>query len=172
MTDTPTARLVAFIGARLDDDERLAHKASPGPWIWNSYSAVFAGPLMRDYDQWDTGEHTCERHGKCAVCGDWLPAHLKRSPGLGDGCRLFDEEYEREPLVAKVPAHHGDTAIGRHAADAEHIAMHDPDRVLREVEFGRWLLAEHAERYCLEALQRYALRFDKDAGYDEAWRPV
>ena len=59
--------------------------------------------------------------------------------------------------------------------DAAFIARFDPARARREVEYGRWLLAGHAEQRSvrsLRGLQRYALRFDAHPDWDESWRPA
>lgn len=102
--------------SRLDELEQAARAATPGPWFYNSYSAVFAcgdtvNPTL--YDQWagallDASEDS-----------DWER-----------GGKHFDEDYLRDPHVASVPAHHGDTATGRRIADAEFIAQANPDTVL------------------------------------------
>jgi hypothetical protein len=36
------------------DEERLrelASAATPGPWFWNSYNAIFAAPLVEEYNR-------------------------------------------------------------------------------------------------------------------------
>lgn len=104
-----------------------ADAASDGPWFYNGYSAVFSSPKTRPYDAWfDTipEGHTVERYGDCPVCGEWqvYPCGVAPSPGVGHGCKFFTEDYRRDPLVAKVPSHHGDTAVEKRAADAEFIA--------------------------------------------------
>jgi hypothetical protein len=42
-------------------------------------------------------------------------------------CQAPDDLYELDTTVCDVPAHHGDTAIGRHKADAELIASAPSD---------------------------------------------
>lgn len=91
---------------------------SPGPWESNGYSAIFSGPKMRGYDKWampviDQG-HNLERREPCKACD-------------GKRCEFYTEDYRREPLVAKVPSHHGDTAIEHAACDGAYIElMHPP----------------------------------------------
>lgn len=88
--------------------ERLG-AATPGPWFWNSYSGVFAGgPEInpRSYDEW----------------WDAQEAAGATDADFEKGGRLYAEDYRRDPLVAHVPAIAGDTATGRHAADADFIA--------------------------------------------------
>ena len=70
-------------------------------------------------------------------------------------------------------------AIGSFAA--EHIARHDPARVLREVESKRRILAEHSELdrgmcQCLAdfpcaTVRLLALPYADRPGYRESWRP-
>ena len=88
----------------------LAAEATPGPWFYNGYGGVFSSPLTQVFDDLDNPE--CE-----------LPKH-KESCGTGPcpGCPYFEHEHEHGPVVAHVPVHHGDTAIGRHAVDAAFIA--------------------------------------------------
>jgi len=116
--------------AAADRIRRITNAADPGPWVYNSYSAIFSGPMMRAYDKWcdDTipEGHTVERRGECPPCGGWKGPGWAGSPGLGHGCQFFTEDYRRDPLIASVPSHHGDTAIEKRAADAEHIAFWDP----------------------------------------------
>ncbi|OKI47273.1 hypothetical protein [Micromonospora sp. CB01531] len=97
----------------IDAIRKLAAAATEGPWFYNSYSAVLAGPKVQPHEEWldTTGEHSLERHGNCEACG---PDRR--------GCLLFSEDYKRDPIVAHVPAHHGDTAVGERVADAEFIA--------------------------------------------------
>lgn len=87
---------------------------SPAPWFYNSYSALFSAPKARVYDDWETGDHSLERYGPCPACA-------------GKSCELYTEDYRRDPLVAHVPSHHGDTAIEHAAKDAAFIElMHPP----------------------------------------------
>jgi hypothetical protein len=82
--------LVAFLRARLDEDEATAKAADHGRWLPEDKGVSFE---VQEPD------------------GEWA---------LG-----------------------GFVAADTHA-NADHIARHDPARVLREVEAGRMILAEHA----------------------------
>lgn len=100
----------------------LAKKATPGPWSCNSYSAIAAPHLFRaDEEFWDSvpDEHTADRAHKfpCTPCG-------------GGQCRYYTPSFESEPIVATVPAHHGDTAIGRQQADMYFIEAANPAVIL------------------------------------------
>jgi hypothetical protein len=91
---------LAEIRARLD-------AATPGPWGWNSYNGVYSGPLIQA-DARLEAEHEAagapwDEDGEPS--GEW------RS-------RFADVA----PRVCSVPPSYGDTATGRHAADAQFIA--------------------------------------------------
>lgn len=88
--------------------------ATRGDWGYNSYSAIFANSLIAGYD--DSPDY---------------PDGPR--PGGTPGHAFFDDAdnawlaqrhaaYEADPIVAHVPAEYGDTATGRHAADAEFIS--------------------------------------------------
>jgi hypothetical protein len=121
-----------FITARLDEWERAARDANPGPWFYDSYARIFR-PDVDDQDGFDNAGfeagHEIDRSTvHCVPC---------------DGpCKLWAESYRRDPLVASVPSIAGDTAIGRHMADAVHIAMHDPAVTLALVAALRAVLDE------------------------------
>ena len=113
-----------------DQIRALADTGTPGPWYFNGYSNI--GSPDNGYDAWsmervDDG-HTLEGRlgaGRCDACGDWSWAYTDATGDTteypGHGCRLYTEDYNRDPSVADVPAHHGDTAIGRRAEDAAKI---------------------------------------------------
>ncbi|GHF77203.1 DUF6221 family protein [Streptomyces filamentosus] len=94
--------LVAFLRARLDEDERIARSTVPGPWSWTPKEDVW---------------------GQCGPT-------LVHNPG--------DDETE---VLAGI----GHDAWGLCVADgaAGHIARHDPERVLAEVEAKRKIVALH-----------------------------
>lgn len=129
MADLTPAQLLAATAA---DMRKVADAAPPAPWDFNSYSAIFSGPLMREYDPWadpliEAG-HTLERIGECMPCGEWRePLSCGVQWSRGHGCRHSGEEYERDPVVARVQASAGDTSHGSHKAAAEHITAWDPD---------------------------------------------
>lgn len=92
---------VAEIRARLE-------AATPGPWGYNSYSGVFGPPELCGADD-----------------GPDYPESPRPTPGSSED-RLWVAQrsaaYEADPRICKVPALYGDTAIGRHKADAEFIS--------------------------------------------------
>jgi hypothetical protein len=142
--------LLARAAARIRE---VSGNATEGPWWGNGYSAVFS----RDggHDEWqdvqvDAG-HTLEGHPgavECPTCGPWTWDYTNPKTGEvsvynGRGCRLYTEDYKRDPQVAYVPSHHGDTAIGRHAADAAHIALADPGVMLAVADWLDSMLPYH-----------------------------
>lgn len=153
--------LINWLRAQLDEDERKALAATSGPW-WDS--PVMAAP----------GHHTI-RGGPA----DW---------------RGFDGSLggDTRPIarIAPAPDYEG-SFVTDHDADAEHIARHDPSRVLREVEAKRKILDGHSphkrgacpvcwrvtpkssrrEDYPCPTLRLLAAPYSDRPGYQEAWRP-
>lgn len=82
---------------------KWAEKATEGPWFYNSYSAIFSGPMVPIDDEWE---------------GDFDDPEQKR-----------DYYLNADAGIANVPAAYGDTAIGRHQADAEYIAAANPHAI-------------------------------------------
>lgn len=136
--------LIAFLRARLDDDEQAAHAAGGAPWTADDVP----------------GSIHVEARAR---------AEQRALRGLG-----FVGSVEREP-------------------DRQHIARHDPARVLREVEAKRRTLARHPGAtvadecpgcgayldgtwktppgaLCPE-LADLALPYTDHPAYREAWRP-
>ncbi|MFD0405600.1 DUF6221 family protein [Kitasatospora sp. NPDC127116] len=96
-----TADLLQFLRARLDEDERLAQAATPGPW-----------------------RHDATKH--------W------HQPGT---CQFEEAVFAGAPGSAAIcVAGTGDSDDPQSMADADHIARHDPARVLAEVDAKRQLL--------------------------------
>jgi hypothetical protein len=91
----PSPRLLAALEG-LAALAKVRSAGTAGPWFYNSYAAVFSAPLVQIADDWPLdGEDIAEPR------------------------RYY---HEAEPLVASVPPLVGDSAHGRHAADAEFIA--------------------------------------------------
>ncbi|MFE2965530.1 DUF6221 family protein [Streptomyces sp. NPDC059340] len=125
--------LVRWLGEQLDEDERIARDADPGPWKSDSLG----------------------RHDQAAIK---LGSPTSTSLIQFDGSRA--------------------------AANGQHVARHDPARVLREIEAKRDLLrlAERAHDYhetftsgfasALEGtLRLFALAYADRPGYREEWAP-
>jgi hypothetical protein len=115
--------MITFVREQLDEDERIAREATPGPWAADDdqevYSEVDDGPLNEP-----------------------SVANCYRNPRTGD-----------------------------RGANPQHIARHDPARVLREVEAKRKILDE------LLSLPHYMWQNHDDYGCPkvldaESWRYV
>lgn len=117
------ADLVAFVRARIDEDEQAARAATPGPWRW-------------DGDRFE-GEPTPEGANEWGDQGPDLVT-VAGTPRRDEAGSWF------EPEAIVISAFGYDTsAVLVKRADAEHIARHDPARVLREVEAKRRIIGEH-----------------------------
>lgn len=141
MTEEASGGLVGFLRERLQEDERAAREATPGPWTVN-------GPFGDD-------AINAEEAGVCVVGGGrW-----------GGEASVFETD-----------------------ADKDHIARHDPARVLAEVDAKRRILdlydtalrwaegtagatAGYACRLARETLALLAVPYAQHPGYDESWKP-
>lgn len=112
-----------------------AEAASPSPWYYNGYSAVFSGPMVQVSDDFWSDERLDDGHSYDHRAGQICPACGER-PAIGnDGkrfgtywdCEFHKEAYDADSLVAGVPAQYGDTATGRHQKDAVHVESWDPN---------------------------------------------
>lgn len=111
--------LSEFLRARLAEDEAVARAATPGPWRWDTSEGSFCGEPDPDT----------------------APAWGHRGPDL-----VTDAEVDDRDIISSSGYDADNVIIGR--ADAEHIARHDPARVLAEVTAKRALLDD------LDAWQR------------------
>ena len=113
--------LVAFLLARIGEDEATAKAATAGPWEWDE-------PFQSEYPG---GEWTDQGPNLTSKTATWMTPE-------GGG-----------PYPVTVLSAWGYDAwgINAEAADQAHIARHDPARVLREAEAKRKILAEHASGY-------------------------
>ncbi|MFC9949209.1 DUF6221 family protein [Streptomyces prasinus] len=117
--------LVQWLRAQLDEDERIARAATPGPW-----------------EQSGIGEY------------GWGVSFGR----AGAGVEAEDSDQGR--------------------ADADHIAEHDPARVLREIDAKRRILADAAEYQpgmygypeMKDVLRLLALPYAGKPGYRASWR--
>lgn len=108
-------------------EERLA-KITPWPWFWNTYSCVFSSPMTHLSNEL---ELLHEKAGE-----PWGPD--------GNYPHAWKEiDKALNSVVTWVPPSHGDTATGRHAADAIFIE-HSPADVralldyIAELERAAW----------------------------------
>lgn len=109
--------------------EKLCEEATPGPWVFNGYSALIAAEkVVAEEAFWDEripDSHTYEAHvgETCPACGD-RPALLPDGTRHGTywGCAKAGEAIDADSTVATVRPSYGDTATGQRIHDAEFIA--------------------------------------------------
>lgn len=102
--------LVAFLRARLDEDEQVARAATSGRWRWDLDGGAYEDdPLGTATQEWGS-----------------------RGPDLMSG---------DEPVIGATGYDASNVIVKR--ADANHIARHDPARVLAEVEAKRRIIELH-----------------------------
>lgn len=150
---------VVWLGQQLDDDERWALAANQ-PYPYAKPPAV--APAGGVHWRWVAGEdwHT--------VTPDPVVDEFVADPGYS--CNLATVE-EWPSGHHSVPRTYANDIIEMDSAAAGHIALHDPARVLREVEAKRLLLALHrgcdARCYVVKVL---ALPYMDRPGYRDEWR--
>lgn len=123
--------IVAFLRARLAEDEQVARAATPGPWRWDLGGGAFeddppqplADPVRDGWGHNGPDLVTVAVHDE-QVGGRTIPV-----PDIV----VTSTGYDADQVVVK-------------RADAAHIARWDPARVLREVEAKRRLIAEIVPR--------------------------
>ena len=165
--------LVAFLRARLDEDEQAARAATPGPWRWGDWSTTFGTVEQRRR----TLEHAPER-GPFPAVATRDSSSRQVLPSLEDSLEMAGD---REP----------------YEANAAHIARHDPARVLAEVDAKRAIVdalgiaerntadmrrmateyrfvqvAESAQDALLYAVRLLALPYADHPDYRAEWAPT
>lgn len=182
--------LSEFLLARIGEDEEVARAATQGRWTFrNPYSAGGVGHTAR---------------GECALChhgpptwegrrdinGTVMDAHVHTSEPYDRSIIVLDGGY----ILTVVP----DADYQGHVTDedGEHIARHDPARVLAECEAKRRIVEWHkpmhpsdsrylpacegcwdeggmdgAPTYPCRTIRWLAVPYADDPGYREEWRP-
>lgn len=102
---------------RIAEIEQLLASITQGEWFYGSYSAICAADYVIPDDEYPLPEG-CRLGGRYGdVCAECESMKLQR-------CKNHFDYYDNaEPAVAFVPAAYGDTATGRHQADADFIAQ-------------------------------------------------
>lgn len=125
-----------------------------------------------------------ERVAKAATAGPWTATPVVYGPwNEGSGPpKNWEIDTPSTTVVEHVYHEGGGIAI---EADATHIALHDPARVLREVESKRTIIERHvtdidsdhwearlaADDFGEAALRLLAAVYSDRPGYREEWRP-
>lgn len=165
--------LVAWLRARLDEDELWA-KAASAPYHGD-------GPTVPGGVHWTWAVGPNWEH----VAVDPTASYVGEPDDTGDVCLVTVEEFPMSyggPLPGNVLDCDGDEV---RTGDAGHIVRHDPARVLREVEAKRWIVGEHRPDGAdpcdahdasmrsspCETLRWLALPYSDRPGYQEEWKP-
>lgn len=126
--------LVEFLRARLAEDEQVARSATQGRWFWTDPdTSDFPQSnvrLVADQGEWKTCEYFCTWSGE-----ENIHRGAQGKPG---------HEHRVTTEVVEAWGYDG-YGILVDDADAEHIARHDPARVLAEVEAKRRIVERYAE---------------------------
>lgn len=141
--------LIAFLNARLDEDEEMAREAS-------------GGTVIGEPGNWDTAPTGDEWEASLSDEGDLellvaLRTELPRPPDVMSGYW--------GAVIAYVPDEH-EPDVAPPIADLRHAARHDPARVLREVAAKRSAVEEY-QAVLEDVDSRDGREFD-DAGYGRA----
>lgn len=100
--------------------KRLIPLATPGPYFYNGYSAIYSEPLSKEYARIEA-----------TIATPWDPT---------------DPAWETlpDPAVAYVPVQAGDTATKQGAIDAQYLELVSPDFVKALLDRIEELESKHA----------------------------
>lgn len=172
-----TADIVAFVRARLDEDEAWARGASR-PYRYADEGAV--APADGVHWRWVAGENWD------TVTPDPVASEFVAEPG--ETCNLATvEEWpstswreDGTPIRTwMMPLAYANEIVEMDSAAAGHIARHDPAKVLRRVRADR-LILDHVEASIHASgphlgdtwvLRLLALRYNDHPDYQQEWRP-
>jgi len=119
---------------RLKEIREYCAKATPGPWFYNSYSAIFSGA---------EGAQAAEDK----LWDEYIAAGEPKGPYDKPVEPWRSKLYDADTSVAHVPAIAGDTAAHRHGCDAIFIAeaRQDLPALVEELEKCRKALRQITE---------------------------
>ncbi|ABS03174.1 DUF6221 family protein [Kineococcus radiotolerans] len=155
--------LIAFLAARLDEDEQVARAATQGRWVWEPEGYLSSGNLLATQDTWYRCSYFCR----------WGTGSITSRGTVG--------EPGHEHLVSETvlgASGYEDPSISAEDADREHIARHAPARVLRDVAAKRAILnacvshqdAEYPYDNAMEdAVEWLAAAYSDHPDYDPTW---
>jgi Family of unknown function (DUF6221) len=142
-----SVQLVAFLLARVDEDERAARAAPPGPWLGTDAEDVGAWSV---YDpEWRIAVAKVYDHDQ--------PLGGKRGPGYIDP----------EAVTAHIARHNPARVMAEVEAKRQQIDHYE--RVAAHA--AQRLEYNLAEETCYVALRCVALAYADHPDYDETWRP-
>src|SRR5690242_9077178 len=116
-----------------------------------------------------------EAAAKSATPGPWVVGRTAREGGGWERGSHVAAMGAEKRMMLEMNAGYGD---GKHVAVAEHIARHDPERILREVAAKRQLLATADQAYYAadhyahdQILQALAAVYAEHPDYRPEWKP-
>lgn len=154
--------LLDWLRKQLDDDEAAARKASQGPWAVGNTQDADWGPRQPP-DNMNIGARILDEHG------EWPKPVVREGSHV---CAKGDRPHQIAYLAGWSPDH-------ERLANAEHIARHDPARVLAEVDAKRRIIEvaigemDHGDFGWAwsQVLALLALPYADRPGYQDEWRP-
>ena len=127
--------LTEFLLARIAEDEALANAATPGPWSWWNLEGVDQG--------WsDNGPNLESTQGEWKTCQYYCTWTAPSDRHRGESGVPGHEHLVTEQVIGSWG--HDANGISVALADAAHITLHDPSRVLAECAAKRSIIQLHA----------------------------
>jgi len=115
--------ITEFLEARIAEDEALANAATPGPWKWWNLEGVDQG--------WsDNGPNLDSSQGEWKTCPYFCTWTEPSDTHRGEVGKPGHEHLVTEQVIGSWG--HDANGINVALADATHISVHDPSRVLAE----------------------------------------
>jgi hypothetical protein len=148
--------LVRWLGEQLDEDERIARAATPGPWVWTP-----------ETDVWDQNGPTLIREGTDEPGAELVEV----AAGWGhDAWGMYISEADQTHIARHDPARVLREIEAKRAIVARYeFACREAGRLaLTEEEREVWVQVAGALQSCVLCL---AVIYAGRPGYDEAWRP-
>ncbi|MFM9629397.1 DUF6221 family protein [Streptomyces galilaeus] len=149
--------LVQWLRAQLDEDERIAREATPGPWEWLTETGESWQPRLGGWLDY-SGEYLAAPGDGATLFGPGMTPHADAVfIAAHDPARVLREIEAKRQLL---------TEILRYEAkiDGEWGCCHDPD----EIATGQCAETQPQD---ITALRLLALPFADRPGYQESWRP-
>lgn len=157
--------LVQWLGAQLDEDERIAKEASGGTVVGErgNWQPAPGG------DEWEASRTDCDEDELLVALRPGLPRPPEVLSGMWGAVACFKPEFEDPRVSSPLP-------------QFIHAALHDPARVLREIDAKRRIVnaiadADPDSAYITatftawDVLRLLALPYADRPGYREEWRP-
>ncbi|WP_405964870.1 DUF6221 family protein [Streptomyces sp. NBC_00723] len=142
--------LLKWLGEQLDEDERIARAATPGPWEWKREHGE---PWQPEPDGW------------LDYSGEYLAA-------AGDGATLFGPGMTPHADAVHIAAHDPARVLREIEAKRRIIAEVVPEIDGMEDRIdGEWGAGDPTERESMALLRLLALPYADRSGFRDDWRP-